>query len=122
MKWTGRVRRTADDAIVAVARVSQALAIESVDRAVGVRPGKPVTPLQLLTRLELAAMSVLTRDPAKLVDERYELAQSLWTLHREFAQRLFDVMDPRQLSLEPETPTSAATIVMFPDRRAQRPR
>ena len=119
MNWTVRIRRTADDAIVAIARRTQGLAIESLDRAVGVRRGKPATPLQLLTRLEFALLSVFVHDTAKLVDERYELAQSLWALHREFAQRLFDVADPRQANLEPATATRDATIVSFPDRRAR---
>ena len=122
MNWTASLRRSADDALLAVARRSQALVIETVDRVVGVRQGKPATPLKSLTRLEFALWCALVRDPAKLVDERYELAQSLWALHRQFAQRLFDVTDPAMAAkatleydqLEYDQGGTTASVLPFP--------
>jgi hypothetical protein len=120
MNWTASLRRSADDALLAVARGSQALVIESVDRAVGVRQGRPTTPLQLLTRLQFALWYTLVHDPAKLVDDRYELAQSLWGLHREFAQRLFDVTDPAKATPEPHVKPAGASILPFPASQVRR--
>jgi hypothetical protein len=39
--------------------------------------------------------AALVGEPAELVDDSYALVERLTRLHREFAQRIFEVLDPR---------------------------
>jgi hypothetical protein len=74
-------RDHAADSVVDLARTSQALVIESLDRTVGQLPSR-----QLL--------GVVVRRLTPLVDDAYELTIDLVRLHREFVQRLADAVAP----------------------------
>jgi hypothetical protein len=79
MSW----RENAADAVVDVARTSQALVVESLDRTVGQLPSR-----QLL--------GVVVRRLTPLVDDAYELTIDLLRLHREFVQRMADAVAPAE--------------------------
>ena len=87
--WMDGSRKLAHDLTIRAARSSQALTISALDRLVprsGLRRG-------LLSR-SFELTSAVVGEPAALVDEQYELVERLTRLHREFAQRLFEVLEP----------------------------
>lgn len=118
MNWTASLWHSADDALIALARSSQALVIEAADRTVGVREGRPMASLQRLTGVKFELWYAMLNDASRLVDERYALMQSLWALHREFAQRLFDVMDPAKATRERDCEAGTASVLQFPVGRS----
>ena len=118
MTWIGALQNKTGEALVAAARSSQALVIETVDRAAGVGQRKTVRLLNRVGRLPLELGSLVLDDPAQLVDAGYELLQRLVSLHREFAQRLFEVVDPRERSLKVTSDAAAGHVLPFPTKRA----
>lgn len=83
------------EASLVTARLTQAMTIAGFDRVV-----------QALTRFARAlpaavspnrnVVAHLATHQADLVDRQYALLGNLWGLHREFAQRLFDVLGARE--------------------------
>ena len=120
MTWTTAARQRADGALLVAARKSQAVVIETVDRVVDVGGNKAPWLVALLVRVPADFGRLLLEDPAKAVDDGYDLLQRLTGLHREFAQRLFEIVDPQA------RPTVEATdrgdSVVLPFRLAHRAR
>ncbi len=95
MTWIVSGRNTVAETLFAAARTSQALVIQCLDRTAGA-DNRGVTPLlNRLGRVHLQLSGLMLDDTARFVDEGYEHLQRLTALHREFAQRLFEVLDPR---------------------------
>ena len=57
-------------------------------------------------------------DPAQFVDDGYQVLQQLTSLHREFAQRLFEVVDPRDLDVKVTSVAATGQVLPFPTRWA----
>lgn len=96
MHLLSRGERDLSEAAVTVARQSQALAVECVDRVARTFPHRDPTPLGRLWSWQLWATSALAKEPSALVDDAYALSERLLALHRQFAQRLFEAIDTRQ--------------------------
>jgi hypothetical protein len=86
------VRHQLDQALVATARSSQALVIESLDRVVRTPHNRALRTATQLARPQLGLLSQLLEGPAGAIDDNYDLLQGLTALHREFTQRLFEVI------------------------------
>lgn len=79
---------------VTTARTSQAFAIAAMDRLVGSTPEEPSVVSRIL-QVELDVVGAVTGEPGRVVDQSYDVLQRLVVLHREFARRLFEVVDAR---------------------------
>ncbi len=100
--WRGRTSA----ATLVVARTSQAGAIAAFDRLLGStasRAARQIVPDTLRSRLE--AHRRVSVGSAELMDDFYSLLELLLALHREFAQRLFEVLeaDPPVVPSRPES-------------------
>jgi hypothetical protein len=115
--WISTLQSKTGDVLLAAARNSQALVIETLDRTAGASERKSLPLLHRVGRLQLAFASLMLDDPAQFVDEGYELVQRLTSLHREFAQRLFEVVDPRDLSPVVTSDAASGEVLPFPSRR-----
>jgi len=96
------------------ARYSQALAIACVDRLGGAGESGRPRPLGRLWRLQLDLTGALVGDPGQLLDEYYGHLQRLIALHGEFAARVLEAIDSREvLALgEPD----ASNVIPMPSR------
>ena len=121
MKWIGTVQHQVDQALVATARSCQALVIESLDRAVRSPNRRAVRIGTRLGQLQLALGSQLLEGPAGVVDDNYVLLQRLTALHREFAQRLFEVMGAHG-GTPPASDEGTGQLLQFRPDRAQQHR
>lgn len=86
--WTGAT-------LLAAARSVQAVAVESFDRSIAAGER---TPFARGVRSAAGTRDLEERfvaTCAEVLDDTYEVAQRLLTLHREFAQRLFEVLETR---------------------------
>lgn len=118
MNWITDLQPKLDSGLLTAARTSQALAIVSVDSTLGLAARSRVVPVQLLKRLNSEIGKRLVGDPAELLDESYALTRRLLDLHREFAQRLVEVVAPRPgMSTEAADPSSGQ-VLPFPARVA----
>jgi len=106
------------EVLVAVARGSQALVIETLDRAAGVRGRRKLPLLHRVARLQLEFASLVLDDPARVVDDGHELFQRLTSLHREFAQRMFEVVDHRELPVKVTSHATSGRVLPSPTQRA----
>ena len=123
MKWIRTARHVADEALLTVARGSQAAVIGALDRVLAGPRAKPGTLSERVRKVQFGLADVVVGDSARAVDESYGLAQRLLDLHREFAQRLFDVADPRERPGETDSaaePAESAHILPFPAARSMR--
>jgi hypothetical protein len=119
MNFVAAVAQQADEALFTVARSSQALVIASLDRAVSIRDSRSSVIPGFIKR-PLEATMLLARDPARYVDDGYDRLERLLQLHREFTQRLFEVVDPGDEGLTAkEQRPSAARVTHMADRRAR---
>ena len=119
MKSNVGLRHRADQVLLALARNSQAIVIESLDRLVGTG-GKRVSSASARFRaLQFELGSVLVEEPRDFIDDGYDLLQRLLGLHREFAQRLFDVLDNRDGLAATHPGDPGAQVLPFHSRRAQ---
>ena len=118
MTWIWTLQSKAGDALVGAARNSQALVIETLDRTAGVSERRALPLLHRVGRLQLAFVRLMLDDPAQFIDEGYELVQRLTSLHREFAQRLFEVVDPRDPSPVVTSDAASGEVLPFPTMRA----
>jgi hypothetical protein len=117
MAWIVRLQGKTGEALLAVARSSQALVIETLDRTAGASERKSLPLLHRVGRLQLAFVRLMLEDPAQFVDEGYDLFQRLTSLHREFAQRLFEVLDPRGPFPTVTSDAPSGDVLPFPTRR-----
>jgi hypothetical protein len=116
MTWVGTLQGKAGEGLVVAARSSQALVIESLDRAVGVGVRRTVLWWNRVGRFQPESVCLMLDDPAEFVDDGYEVLQRLISLHREFAQRLFEVVDPRDLSVRARSDAGTGHVLPFPKR------
>jgi len=94
MSWIPARRQRSHEATMRAARTMQALTIEAVDRLVPVSHESP-GPLTRMVGVSFDLTAAFMGEPAEFVDQSYALVERLTRLHREFAQRLFEVFDPR---------------------------
>lgn len=118
MSRIGTLQSMAGDALVAAARSSQAVVIGALDRAAGGHNRRTVPLLNRVGRLQLEFVTLMLDDPAQIVDEAYEVLHRLTSLHREFAQRLFDVLDPRDIPVKATSDPRSGRVLPFPAKRA----
>jgi hypothetical protein len=118
MNWITDLRPKVDTGLLMAARTSQALAIVSLDSALGLAARSRVVPVQLLKRLNSDIGKRLVGDPAAFLDESYDVTQRLLDVHREFAQRLFEVLDPRPDVNTKAPEPSLGRVLPFPARVA----
>jgi hypothetical protein len=98
---------------LATARNSQALVIVAVDR-VARKPASGATPIGRVWAAQLNVAGILVGEPLTLADEGYQHVQRLVELHREFAQRLFEAFDTRDLLTASNPATS--NVIQMPSR------
>lgn len=84
-----------DDASLDTARIAQAMAIDGFDRVARGFAGV-VRALPAAVSPDPKLVARVVSGPADLVDRQYALVGRLLGLHREFAQRLFDVLGARE--------------------------
>jgi len=118
MAWIGTLQRKSGEALFAAARNSQALVIEALDRTARVRGRRELPLLNRISQLQHELVSLLLDDPAQFVDDGYQVLQQLTSLHREFAQRLFEVVDPRDLDVKVTSVAATGQVLPFPTRWA----
>jgi hypothetical protein len=100
-----------DEACVTTARVAQALTIDGFDRLVRARDFVAQA-VPAPSRLDEKLIRRLVSHHADLVDRQYALAARLLGLHREFAQRLFDVLGAHESqAIACETTAPPANVV-----------
>jgi hypothetical protein len=121
MTWIVSGRNTVGDALIAAARTSQAFVIQSLDRTAGADERGILPFMNRVGRVNLQVAGLLFDDTARFVDDGYEFLQRLTALHREFAQRLFEVLDSRDPSLAANTEAENGGVLPFPTRRGTRP-
>jgi len=95
------------------ARNSQALVIAVTDRLA--RNGETGDP-RAIGRLWVAQLNlaeIVLGEPVALAEEGYQHVQRLVELHREFAHRLFEAFDTRDLLTDP-SPAASNVIQMTP--------
>jgi len=109
-----------DEACVTTARVAQALTIEGFDRLVRARDFvAQAVPAPLRADQELIRR--LVSHHADLVDRQYALVARVLGLHREFAQRLFDVLGAHESqAITCETTATPANVVSLDASRTLR--
>jgi flagellar motor switch protein FliM len=99
MSWLIKARRGLDAAVLVTARGSQAAVIEVVDRLVGGQgarhDGARRSSLGRLFNFQLDVMDRLVGDAASVTDQSFDGTIRLFSLHREFLQRVFEAMDTR---------------------------
>jgi hypothetical protein len=87
-----------DEASVTTARLAQAVTIEGFDRLVRARAVLSQV-LPAAVRPDQPLIRRLVSNHADLVDRQYAVIGRLLGLHREFAQRLFDVLGAHELQV-----------------------
>jgi hypothetical protein len=114
------VQERFDEACVTTARVAQALTIDGFDRLVRARDFvAQAVPAPLSADQKLIRR--LVSHHADLVDRQYALVARLLCLHREFAQRLFDVLGAHESqAITCETTATPANVVSLDASRTLR--
>ena len=114
------VQERFDEACLTTARVAQALTIEGFDRLVRARDFvAQAVPAPLRADQELIRR--LVSHHADLVDRQYALVARVLGLHREFAQRLFDVLGAHESqAITCETTATPANVVSLDASRTLR--
>jgi hypothetical protein len=114
------VQERFDEACVTTARVAQALTIDGFARLVRVRDFvAQAVPAPL--NLDQELIRCLVSHHADLVDRQYALVARLLGLHREFAQRLFDVLGAQESeAISGETTAPPANVVSLDASRTLR--
>ena len=82
-----RMHQRLESGLLRTARAAQAVVIGSFDRVAAVGP------VRWAIDAQLEILERVVPEPADTVDSQYRLVANLLDLHREFAQRLFDVVD-----------------------------
>jgi len=118
MAWIESLQGKTGEALVAAARSSQAVVIETLGRVAGGTKHKTVPLLNRVFLLQLEFASLMLDDPAQTVDDGYELLRRLTSLHREFAQRLFEVLDCSEHPVKANPDAASGCVLPFPIKRA----
>lgn len=105
------VQHQFDEASTTTARVAQAIAIDGFDRLVQTRDSLSVV-LPTAFRPNQKLVKRLASHQAEVVDRQYALLIRLLGLHREFAQRLFDVLGAHESSGAPDETVEASADVI----------
>ena len=95
MLWWSRLNRAFERGTLSAARQSQAFVILAVDRVARHEDSRSPRLLGRLLRAQLDVTGMLVGDPNKFVDSAHAYALDLVSLHREFADRLFEAIDTR---------------------------
>jgi hypothetical protein len=106
-----QVQERFDEASLTAARLAQAVTIEGFDRLVRVRRSLSQALPAAVSR-DQKLIPRLVSHQADLVDRQYALIGRLLDLHREFAQRLFDVLGtPESHGIPGETAQAPANVI-----------
>lgn len=97
MIWRETLALAAEQSTLRVARQSQALVIVLVERLARDGETQQPRPLGRLWRAQLDLAERVLGEPTRVVDAPYAYWQQLLALHREFASRLFEAIDAREL-------------------------
>jgi hypothetical protein len=95
------------------ARNSQALVLVATDRMARNADTGNARALGRLWAVQLNLAELVFDEPVSLADEAYLHLQSLVDLHREFAHRLFEALDTRDLLTGPGP---ASNVIKMPSR------
>lgn len=117
MRWMSVIQDRADETLMSVTRSTQAALIESFDRTIGHDTRLPGT--RRFKALRSHADRWLLEEPAARLDHNYELFQRMLALHREFAQRMFEVLDSRDTMPGTEPAGATCQVLPFTSPRAQ---
>ena len=79
----------------------------------------PLVPAERLTRVSSEIGGRLVGDPAKFVDDAYTVAQTLVDLHREFTQRLIELLDTGPAENMGSPDQVSGLVLPFPTRLAK---
>jgi hypothetical protein len=106
-------RLQASTATIALARQSQAVVVEAVDRLARARTSNEPRLAGRLWTLQLRAGALLGEEPRQVLDDAYGLAEKLIGLHRQFAQRLLEAMDtrPDPVDAAAASPSASSNVV-----------
>lgn len=91
------VLEKSEHATLLIARCTQALGIALVDRLARDASSERPRLLGRVWRVQLDLAGTVWGEPVDVVDRTYGYVQSLTALHREFAHRLFEAVDIREL-------------------------
>ena len=116
MDFITTVQQALESRVLATARGTQARVIESFDRVTGAGPGN-FKPFAWITGAQMEMLELVVTDPAQTIDRQYWFVARLLDLHREFAQRLFDVVEQLD-GPPPEVHPDVAPVVRLDSRRA----
>jgi len=105
--------RTGQRLTLRTARQSQALVIVAVDRLARNSETEHPRPLGRLWSLQLDLAGIVLGEPAHVVDSAYVQLQRLVALHREFAHRLLEAIDAREL---PPPNSAGANVIPLVSR------
>lgn len=90
-----QIQRACDDAVLRAARQSQAALIATVDHLAHGSDGAPRR-LGRFWALQLDVAALAPIDFARAIDEAYDHAQRLLSLHEQFVHRLYEAVDTRR--------------------------
>jgi hypothetical protein len=109
----GLLRRGRELTLLA-ARNSQALVIVVTDRAARNAETGDARVIGRLWAFQLNVAELVIGEPVSIADEGYQHVQRLVELHREFAHRLFEAFDTRDLLTSSGPATS--NVIQMPSR------
>jgi hypothetical protein len=112
----GELQQRVEARVLESARTAQAGVIASLAGVTGAGPGE-VKPFGWLAGAQLEMLALVFADPARAIDRQYRFVARLLDLHREFAQRLFDVVEQLD-GPGPEVHRDLARVVRLDSRRA----
>ena len=111
MTWRGRLALAAEQSTLRVARQSQALVIVLVEHLARDGETQQPRPLGRVWRAQFDLAGKLLGEPTRVIDAPYSHWQQLLALHREFASRLLEAIDARDVPVPGRQ--LAANVVPF---------
>lgn len=93
-----RLFRAVEQTTLRAARQSQGVLIMLVDRLARDEETQRPRPLGRMWRVQLDIAGLTIGEPTRVVDAAFAHSQQLLSLHREFANRLFEAIGTRELA------------------------
>lgn len=117
MEILGALQSRLEARVLESARTAQAGVIASFDRITGAGAGE-FKPLGWVAGTQLELLALIVADPAQAIDRQYRFAARLLELHREFTQRVFEVVEEVD-GPAPESHRDLTSVVRLDNRRAR---
>lgn len=115
-----RLRTDSQDVLLLATRRSQAWVIVGVDQLARDDRERP-RPLGRLWRFQLNLLASLVGEPSGIVDQSYGHLQQVLALHREFGQRLLEILETLETpDHSPAAPSAAESAQVIPFAAAAR--